>query len=217
MKKLIVLGIIATMVMGLAAAASAQDIDNSWTVQLRAANALGVGAGNLSLGVKPTAIDAYTTAGAEDGAYGPYTGVPGTIVSAIMPADTRVNKDMRAPLQANETKSWDILMFAVGGAPQNMTLSCWVQAGPPNTLEPGGNLRVWLEHNGEEIWEAPFGKTGSMTNPDATFSYYYDGTPLAFTLYASTVAPVEVPEPGSMLAMFSGLVGLVGFGIRRRK
>ncbi len=26
-----------------------------------------------------------------------------------------------------------------------------------------------------------------------------------------------IPEPGSMLAMFSGLVGLVGFGIRRRK
>ena len=26
-----------------------------------------------------------------------------------------------------------------------------------------------------------------------------------------------VPEPGSMVVMFSGLVGLVGFGIRRRK
>ncbi len=30
-------------------------------------------------------------------------------------------------------------------------------------------------------------------------------------------APVITPEPGSLVAMFSGLVGLVGFGIRRRK
>jgi len=28
---------------------------------------------------------------------------------------------------------------------------------------------------------------------------------------------VPVPEPGSMVALFSGLVGLVGYGIRRRK
>jgi len=38
----------------------------------------------------------------------------------------------------------------------------------------------------------------------------------SFTVYAQW-APAGVPEPGSMLAMLSGLVGLVGFGIRRRK
>jgi hypothetical protein len=32
-----------------------------------------------------------------------------------------------------------------------------------------------------------------------------------------TVVAKVVPEPGSMVAMFSGLVGLVGFGIRRKK
>lgn len=31
------------------------------------------------------------------------------------------------------------------------------------------------------------------------------------------ILEVTVPEPGSMIAMLSGLVGLVGFGIRRRK
>jgi hypothetical protein len=35
-----------------------------------------------------------------------------------------------------------------------------------------------------------------------------------FTVYA---IGLQVPEPGSLLAMFSGLIGLVGFGIRRRK
>jgi hypothetical protein len=28
---------------------------------------------------------------------------------------------------------------------------------------------------------------------------------------------IMIPEPGSMFALLSGLVGLVGFGVRRRK
>jgi len=32
-----------------------------------------------------------------------------------------------------------------------------------------------------------------------------------------TIVATTVPEPGSMVAMLSGLVGLVGYGIRRRK
>jgi len=32
-----------------------------------------------------------------------------------------------------------------------------------------------------------------------------------------SIQQVPVPEPGSMVALFSGIVGLVGFGIRRRK
>lgn len=35
--------------------------------------------------------------------------------------------------------------------------------------------------------------------------------------YTISDAPANTPEPGSMLALASGLVGLVGFGIRRRK
>lgn len=31
------------------------------------------------------------------------------------------------------------------------------------------------------------------------------------------ILALEIPEPGSMVAMLSGLVGLVGFGIRRRR
>ena len=35
--------------------------------------------------------------------------------------------------------------------------------------------------------------------------------------YGFALRPASVPEPGSLLALFSGLVGIVGFGIRRRK
>jgi len=40
---------------------------------------------------------------------------------------------------------------------------------------------------------------------------------IPFSGSAPDIGAFETPEPGSMLAMFSGLVGLVGFGIRRRK
>lgn len=36
-------------------------------------------------------------------------------------------------------------------------------------------------------------------------------------VFGFTAGEMSVPEPGSMVAMLSGLVGLVGFGIRRRR
>lgn len=217
MKKLIVLGIIATMVMGLAVAASAQ-IDATWAVQLRAYNGAATpnATGTLTVGTRVGASDGWSTAGAEDSAYPAYTGVPGVILSTLLPADQRVNKDQRAPLGENETKVWDLVMFCVGGAPQTMRLDGWLPA--TATLQEGGNLRVWLQDSqGNVLWEVPYNTSGAQGTPTFSKTFAYDGTPINLQLVASTVAPVEVPEPGSMLAMFSGLVGLVGFGIRRRK
>lgn len=77
------------------------------------------------------------------------------------------------------------------------------------------------------LWTAPLGDAGHFTTLANAFTIpvpVYDAdndvwiTTAAFksfTVYAEG-AP-SVPEPGSMLAMFSGLIGLVGFGIRRRK
>ena len=93
MKKLIVLGIIATMVMGLAVAASAQEIDAVWAVQLRAYNGAATpnATGTLTLGTRVGAIDGFTTVGAEDGVYPTYTGTPGVILSLVQPADQSTN------------------------------------------------------------------------------------------------------------------------------
>ena len=53
------------------------------------------------------------------------------------------------------------------------------------------------------------------------FSYTFNTSNMAGTGSAGNFTLGEIstviPEPGSMLAMFSGLIGLVGFGIRRRK
>lgn len=214
MKKLIVLGIIATMVMGLAVAASAADeIDAVWAVQLRAYNGAtpAVAGTTLTLGTKVGAIDGYTLTAAEDGYAPPWTGTPGAIVSMLQPAETRINKDQRAPLVAGEIKVWDLVMFCVGEAPQTMRLDAWLPASA--MLSEGGNLKVWLQMGDEILWEVPYDTSGTVGAPIFTTNIAYDGTPIALQLVASA----DVPEPGSMLAMFSGLVGLVGFGIRRRK
>ena len=103
-------------------------------------------------------------------------------------------------------------MFCVGEAPQTMRLDAWL----PGTamLSEGGNLKVWLQDiEGNVIWEVPYETSGSITTPVFSTTFAYDGTSIPLQLVASA----DVPEPGSMLAMFSGLVGLVGFGIRRRK
>ena len=61
---------------------------------------------------------------------------------------------------------------------------------------------AYLEINPDDL------SYGSFTAPVSRGGYdvIVAATPLA-----------SVPEPGSMLAMFSGLVGLVGFGTRRRR
>lgn len=213
MKKLIVLGIIATMVMGLAVAASAQEIDAVWAVQLRAYNGAATpnAATTTTLGTRVGADDGFVTIGGEDATATPYTGVPGVILSTLLPLDQRCNKDQRAPLVAGETKVWDLVMWCVGDAPQTMRLDVWLPASA--TLQEGGNLAVWLQDSeGNVLWEVPYDTSGTQNAPIAKLYFDYDGTPISLQLVAG-----QVPEPGSMLAMFSGLVGLVGFGIRRRK
>lgn len=59
--------------------------------------------------------------------------------------------------------------------------------------------------------------SGNLTNPwfKADLPAFKTGTPLGAG--QGYILAMEIPEPGSMVAMLSGLVGLVGFGIRRRR
>jgi hypothetical protein len=58
-----------------------------------------------------------------------------------------------------------------------------------------------------------FAAAGSIGVPTVALTLPYADAPIALTF---SQCP-NVPEPGSMLAMFTGIVGLAGFAIRRRK
>ena len=51
----------------------------------------------------------------------------------------------------------------------------------------------------------------------STFSVLVGNREQGGIIYAVTADDAVIPEPSSLLAMLSGLVGLVGYGIRRRK
>lgn len=214
MKKLIVLGIIATMVMGLAAAASA-DIDAQWALQIDAYNAAGQTRGTVVVATKVGGDDAFKPG--EDASYPTTPNLFGVVYSMLPnPNNDLMRTDYRAPMQANETKIWDLALYCMGKQPQEMTLAIWVATGA-NQISEGGALRVWLQDlEGNVLWTAPYDTSGSKAAPNYQGTFAYGGGDDLIRL--QVVASTEpLPEPGSMLAMFSGLVGLVGFGIRRRK
>jgi len=219
MKKLIVLGIVAVMVLGFALSASAAT-QSDWVVYMRAKVGTQA-ASNLQLGTKTGAFDSYTTTGGEDNVTTLGTGVKGVIESQIK---TLCVLDRRTPMAGSvanpegaSAKTWNLKLWvgnAAADTDYTITLSAWNPAiGGLTGVAP----TVKLKQGSTTLWTVVGGTTGNSVTPNYSGTFTLNSGPSGTNAITDLYIEAVVPEPGSMVAMLSGIIGLVGFGIRRRK
>jgi len=243
MKKLIVIGIVMVMVLA-ATSAMAAVIDNDWAVYLKTTtDALAKnGASTSNLGLKTTTGDTLANlTTAPNLAVSPeinYTDTvhPYTTNYAVTTGRTYVAKFGgallgAAPPTGKQTIDW--MFRAVGAAGATIYVTSWDQTGTANQIDLLTTQTIKLyESNaaGEKIaavWTyLPMNNTTYSTSTGIAGvagtnyfqkSYVLGAADSAGGAYQYFVLEAQVPEPGSMVALFSGFIGLVGFGIRRRK
>jgi len=242
MKKLIVMGIV--MVMVLSASAAFAVVDNDWVVFLKASsNASGLaGASNAIFGLKTTTGNTFASLGTpanlatnpevnftDTTGQHPYTSNYG-----VQAGRWSTSKLGGAPMGDGKLSVIDWTFKVAGGAGTSVYLTAWTQAGATTQLEAGTTTLVKLYASnvaGEKIGSAlyTFGQNNTTFSTStgiagvAGTNFYQNQYTLGATAdgaggaYQYFVLEATVPEPGSMVALFSGLIGLVGFGIRRRK
>jgi len=216
MKKLIVLGVVAAMVMGLAAVASAA-VDDYWLIQMRPSDPAGAGSGGtITIGTKTGYSDGV--APVEDVEFPAPVNTNCELVVTDLGASGRWQKDQRAPLSPGDTKIWNLRLYGNSAwGTKDFLVKAWVPSTAKIDPSTGGDLDlvVQLKMGDTVLFTFAPGISGSSTAPNwsQTFAYRAEG----YDLQLVASAPQVIPEPGSVLALASGLVGLVGFGIRRRK
>jgi len=244
MKKLFVMGLAAIMVMGAAASAMAATSNTQWYVNMRASSELGTAqtptsassGGTAKFGTK-TGTEQWIAvpSGAQDwtlpevhylnGIAGKtateadriYTVAP-TYSATVDPTlvagglswkfsvSLSTNGATRLSLWNPSAATADIKPFATSGFNVSLykTSAAGVRTGLLDTVDPA--------QNGAYTSGVFSGKIYNYKLTDGATA----GNGLQyFELFAG--APVVTPEPGSIVAMFSGLVGMAGFAIRRRK
>ena len=212
MKKLIVIVCMVTMVMGLAMVANAAD--ENWLVNLKIGNSTLAKGYTSGFGTKTGAVGTYV---AGEDALLPPAGAgndQAEIYTVVGPNKMLVDK--RTPF-AGAPIVWQITVgYQASYADANIYMRVFNPTGTATLLDanPGFDLKLFkvAEFGGTRqlVWTATPGVS-------STSSSGYFGTSYAKGTHYFELEASAVPEPGSIVAMLSGLVGLAGYSIRRRK
>jgi opacity protein-like surface antigen len=223
MKKVLAISIMAALLLSVAIAAMATE--TNWQLLLKATDLQDKNFNtNLSIGCQATFTDGVDTGKGEPTApTSPGGGSTIATVAAVLANDALSTRDFKQPItEAGSTaiKTWTIKLYSLsssGPALDGIKLLVTPSTSVAPVYTIGGVAYKYT-------FTASFIPGGSVVYNAAkpmptSFSWTASQVDLAnaYVLNVTAAPDVVTPEPSSMVALASGLFGLVGFGIRRRK
>ncbi len=208
MKRLIVLTVVMLAVLATAASAT---LDTAWQVKIWATDLQGSsGSSQCIYGTGTTASGSSTYNDTNMNVY-----ITGTKASPKF-------RWIQASAPASTTIEWNLTIDAGPSyVPTKMKLQLWNESTSATTdldsnwvTDPANAFKVTLYQGTEALYTFDPTKNGTSLQPMWTKEYDWVAghTDTTFKLRRE-----PVPEPGSMLALLSGVVGLAGFAVRRRR